>query len=133
MAKQIEVMNEVMSSVRAEKDSKRDSEPLKLARLSPTDDIESYLTTFERMIKAYSIDESCWTFKLALQLTGPVQQTYTALSPTDTECYTTVKAEILRHYNINEETYWQRFRNFHFKPGHSPTEVATALLDLAQR
>ena len=55
------------------------SDPLKLSRLSEHDDIEAYLTTFERMMKAYEIKPERWAFKLATQLTGKAQQAYAAL------------------------------------------------------
>ena len=106
----------------AEKEAKQNSDSMKLTRLSDSDDIESYLTTFERLMKA---DTARWAFKLAPQLTGRAQQAYAALEPTDAECYATVKAAILRRYNINDETYRQRFRSTKFRAGQTPTEVAT--------
>lgn len=51
---------------------------LKLCRLTDEDDIEAYLTTFERMIEAYKIPKQRWVFKLAPQLTGKGQQAYSA-------------------------------------------------------
>ena len=87
-----------------------EGESMKLARLAESDDIEAYLTTFERVMEAYEVNRARWSFKLAPQLTGKAQQAYAALPPDDAKDYSTVKAAILRRYNINEETYWQRFR-----------------------
>ena len=56
-----------------------DRDPLKLSRLTEDDDIEAFLTTFERMMTAYSVDPARWAFKLAPQLTGWAQQAYVAL------------------------------------------------------
>ena len=130
--KQMEMLQDLVRG-HTEKDAKRDSDPMKLTRLTDVDDIESYLTTFERMMKAYEVDTARWAFKLAPQLTGRAQQAYAALDPSDAECYTTVKAAILRRYNINEETYCQRFRSFKYRAGKTPTEIATRLTDLAGR
>ena len=130
--KQMEMLQDLVRG-HTEKDAKRDSDPMKLTRLTDVDDIESYLTTFERMMKAYEVDTARWAFKLAPQLTGRAQQAYAALDPSDAECYTTVKAAILRRYNINEETYRQRFRSFKYRAGKTPTEIATRLTDLAGR
>ena len=127
--KQMEMLKDLVHG-HTEKDAKRNSNPMKLTRLTDVDDIESYLTMFERMMKAYEVDTARWAFKLAPQLTGRAQQAYAALDPSDAECYTTVKAAILRHYNINEETYRQRFRSFKYR---APTEIATRLTDLAGR
>ena len=43
----------------------RDRDRVKLTKLTDSDDNESYLTTFERMMAAYSILYSQWAFKLA--------------------------------------------------------------------
>ena len=42
----------------------------KLSRLTEADDIEAYLTTFERVMGAYSMAKEWWLFQLAPQLTG---------------------------------------------------------------
>ena len=104
MNKQMEMLQDLVRG-HIEKEARKDADGIKLTRLTETDDIESYLTTFERLMKAYEIKESRWAFKLAPQLTGRAQQAYAALEPADAECYATVKAAILRRYNINEETY----------------------------
>ena len=129
MNKQMEMLQDLVRG-HAEKGAKQNSDSMKLTRLSDSDDIESYLTTFERLMKP---DTARWAFKLAPQLTGRAQQAYAALEPTDAECYATVKAAILRRYNINDETYRQRFRSTKFRAGQTPTEVATRLTDLAGR
>ena len=46
------------------------NEALKLTRLSDSDDMELYVTTFKRMMVAYEVKEARWAFKLAPQLTG---------------------------------------------------------------
>ncbi|KAL5515899.1 hypothetical protein EMCRGX_G001144 [Ephydatia muelleri] len=50
---------------------------VQLVRLTEKDDIETYLTTFERVMEAYEIDKSRWAFKLAPYLSGKAQQAYT--------------------------------------------------------
>ena len=132
MNKQLEMLQNLVLG-HTERAAKRDSDTMKLTRLTETDDIESYLTTFERMLTAYEVDKARWAFKLAPQLTGRAQQAYAALDPSDAECYATVKAAILRRYNINDETYRQRFRSYKYKVGQTPTEIATRLTDLAGR
>ena len=56
-----------------------DCEDVKIARLTDEDDIESYLTTFERLMEAYTMRPDRWAFKLAPQLTGRAQQAYAAI------------------------------------------------------
>ena len=105
----------------------------RLTRLSDSDDIEAYLNTFERMMEAFEVDRARWPYKLAPQLTGKAQQAYAALSLDEARDYDAVKAAILRRYNINEETYRQRFRGATLKSGETPRELVTRLHDLVRR
>ena len=97
---------------------------------SPPSRPPSYITVY---LTLGMHDRTRWAFKLAPQLTGRAQQAYAALDPSNAECYNMVKVAILRCYNINDETYCQRFRMLKFKAGKTPTEIATRLTDLAGR
>ena len=66
-------------------------------------------------------------------LTGKAQQAYTALPPNAENDYDEVKAAILRQYNINEETYRQRFRSLRIKEREAARELLTRLTDLVTR
>ena len=130
MTKQMELLERIVTD-RKDKEYKKVSDIPKLTRLSDSDDIESYLTTFERMMTVYEVAPEKWAFNLAPQLTGRAQQVYAALDTADAQSYDAVKAAILRRYNINEETYRKRFRALKFKHGQSPTELVTRLSDIA--
>ena len=106
---------------------------LKLCKLTDEDDIEAYLTTFERMMEAYEIPKQRWVFKLAPQLTGKGQQAYSAMSSEDATDYELVKTSILGRYNINQETYRQRFRAAKRKEGENYVELATRIMDLLKK
>ena len=56
---------------------------LRVAKLTDRDDIEAYLTTFERLMSAYNIPKDRWIFKLAPRLSGKAQQAYAALTTED--------------------------------------------------
>ena len=43
---------------------------LVLSKFSEGEDVEAYLTTFERLMTVYGIDEERWAIKLAPQLSG---------------------------------------------------------------
>ena len=105
----------------------------KLTKLGESDDIEAYLTTFERMMAAYGVDRSQWVCRLAPHLTGKAQQAYAAMSTEDASTYEEVKAAVLRRYDISTETYRQRFREGRLKEGETHRELATRLLDLASK
>ena len=110
-----------------------ENDRVKLSKLTETDDVEAYLTTFERMMSVYEVDRSRWAFKLAPQLTGKAQQAYAAMATEDAGDYDKVKAAILKRYNINEETYRQRFRATKKAASESHRDLLTKLKDLSQK
>ena len=110
------------------------SEPeVKLTKLTDQDDIEAYLTTFERMMIAYEVDKSRWAFKLAQQLTGKAQQAYAAMPIAESGKYDEVKEAILRRYEIDEEAYRYRFRSVKKEPEETNRELAVRLRDLCTK
>ena len=105
----------------------------RVVKLADRDDIEAYLTTFERLMSAYKIPKDRWIFKLAPQLSGKAQQAYAALTTEDALEYDGVKAAILRRYDITEETYRQRFREITKNVVESHRDVSIRLGDLANK
>ena len=110
-----------------------ESDSVRLSKLTDGDDIEAYLTTFERTMTAYEVDRARWSFKLAPQLTGKAQQAYAAMPADDAADYSLLKAAILKRYNISEETYRQRLRTTTRTEGETNQELAVRLQDLAQK
>ena len=84
---------------------------MRVEKLTEDDDIEAYLTTFERLTNAYEVKRERWAFKLAPQLAGKAQRAYAAMGTEDASDYDKLKKAILRRYDINEESYRQRFRS----------------------
>ena len=113
--------------------SRSTTEPIKLTKLTDEDNIESYLTTFERIMAANEVNKERWSFQLAPHLTGKAQQAYAALPTDEAKNYDTLKEAILRRYDINEETYRQQFRKLRPKEGEPPQELITRVKDLATR
>ena len=93
---------------------------LKLTRLGEGDDIEAFLVTFERTMKAYEVDTARWSFMLARE--SPAG--YAAMAADSARVYDNLKAAILRRYNINAGTYRQRFRAAKLKARETPRELA---------
>ena len=77
---------------------------VEVAKLTSEDDIETYLTTFERLMKAHNVKKDRWTYKLTPYLTGEAQQAYVAMAQADAEDYEKVKAAILRRYDVTAES-----------------------------
>lgn len=101
------------------------SRDVRLPKLTEEDDIESYLTIFERMMAGYEIEQGRWAFKLAPQLTGRAQHAFAAMDPVRASDYKEVKAAILQRYDISEETYRRRLRAVTRKEGESYRELTT--------
>ena len=106
---------------------------VKVAKLTDSDDIEGYLLTLERQMADYEIDGSRWAFILTPQLTGRAQKAYIALASDAAGDYYTIKQVILTRYDINEETHRRKFRERAREKGESYAELATSLVDLANR
>ena len=104
MQVQIEMMQQWINHSQAlEKERSNRTEELiqlMLTRLSPTEDIEAYLSTFERMMEAFKLKKTVWAYKLAHQLTGKVQQAFAGLDLSKTVDYDEVKSAILQKYDI---------------------------------
>jgi len=69
-------------------------ESLKLTKLGDNDDIEAFLTTFERAAEAHRVERGTWVAVLAPQLTGKARLAYAAMSDQDAGHYDRVKAAI---------------------------------------
>ena len=106
------------------------SRDVRLPKLTEEDDIESYLTIFERMMAGYEIEQGRWAFKLAPQLTGRAQHAFAAMDPVRASDYKEVKAAILQRYDISEETYRRRLWAVTRKEGESYRELTTRVQDL---
>ena len=67
---------------------------MRLTKLSEEDDVEVYLTTFERMMTACEVQKERWVFKLVPYLTRKAQQAYAAMAAEDACEYKFLKATI---------------------------------------
>ena len=105
----------------------------KLAKLTEQDDIEAYLTVFERTMCAYKEERSRWSYMLAPQLTGRAQKAFAAMEAERSGDYDALKDAILTRYDINEEAYRQRFRAVSKKGEETHRELATRVMELAQK
>ena len=100
-----------------------------LQKLTQTDNVEHFLATFERIAVQQKWPKDVWATQVAGLLSGKALAAYAALTPEDAVVYDTVKGAILRRYEINEETYRQRFRTDRKKGEESYREYADRLGD----
>ena len=104
-----------------------------LAKFAEGDDVDVFLTTFERVMNGYKIPEGRWAIQLAPQLSGKAQQAYASLSAEAAANYQEVKKAILRRYDVCEETYRQRFLSARKREQETYTGLANRLGDLASK
>ena len=91
MREQMQMLRKLIESRRPEESRTRPTEgEAKLVKLTEQDDIESYLTAFERIMRAYEVKEERWAVKIAPQLTGKAQQAYAAMKAEDAGDYQAV-------------------------------------------
>ncbi|CAI5653862.1 unnamed protein product [Oreochromis niloticus] len=105
----------------------------KLFPLATEDDIEHFLTTFERMANVCRWPRDEWAIRLVPLLTGKARTAYILMDVTDSENYDKVKEAILAKYEITADTYRRRFRSLKVEPGETPRELYVRLKDLFSR
>ncbi|KAL2089206.1 hypothetical protein ACEWY4_016105 [Coilia grayii] len=102
-------------------------------KLEESDDIEQYLTTFERLAVAYRWPQADWAVYLVPYLTGRARAAYVAMDIVEAMDYDKVKEAILAKYEINEDIYRERFRDPDIRPGETPRELYHRLKDLYRK
>ena len=107
----------------------RDRREPKYRKLEDGDDMEHYLVAFERFATTYKMPKEVWAQKLAPLLTGKAQAAYACMDVKKGD-YDELKKAILRRYDINEETYRQRFRSCKKAAEESYVEIGIKLKDL---
>lgn len=105
----------------------------KILPLQEDEDIEHYLTTFERIAQAWRWPREDWALHLVPLLTGKASAAYVAMDIADTLDYNLVKRAVLFKYEINAEIYRQRFRTNLIQEGESPRELQARLKDLYEK
>ena len=77
--------------------------------LRERDDIEVYLTSFERLAEANKWHKSEMAPRLAAALTGKARQAYTRMSLSDVDDYTKLREAVLAAYDLTPEVYRKKF------------------------
>ena len=105
----------------------------KLAKFTEGDDIEAFLTTFERVMGMRAIEEDRWSCILDSQLAGRAQQAHVAMDVNRAGECVEVKKMILRRYGVNQETYRQKYRAAKKGQGERYQDLALRVGDLNRK
>ena len=103
---------------------------VKLVPLKEKDDIEAYLMTFERIMRAHQIEEERWPQYLAPQLTGKAQLAFAAMPTIDAGSYESIKTAIFTRYDLNVEAYRRKFRTTVRRSDETNRELAVRIGEL---
>ena len=128
MQRQVETLEHLVAHAR-EREMATPRTP-KLTKLSDQDDVEAYLTTFERIMVVFEVDRARWAHMLAPQLTGKAQKAFAAIDDALAGDYDVLKAAILKRYNITAETHRQRLRTVAQNADKCYRELVTRVMEL---
>lgn len=107
--------------------------PLKVARLTDEDDLEAYLTSFERTAKLAKWPVPQWTYILGPHLTGPAASVWRTLPMEDVPYYDKLKEALLDRYGFTEDRFRLRFSSIRYTAGARPRALVGELRDAAMR
>lgn len=88
-----------------------------LQKLAPEEDIENFISAFERIATQQGRTKDLWGPQLAGLLTGKARAAYTSLCAEDAADYSKIKYVIFQCYEVNQETHRRRFRRDRKKEG----------------
>ena len=104
-----------------------------LQKLGKDDDIESFLSTFERVADQQKWPKRQWSLQLAGLLTGKALDAYAKLSSEEANSYDITKARILEEFKIDSQAYRKRFREEKKSVSETYQSYARRLKELARR
>lgn len=90
-------------------------------------DVDTFFIMFERVAESQTWDDSFRALMLQCTLTGRAQRAFTALSVEDSRNYETIKAAVLRAFELIPEAYRQRFRSMRKRSDQTNVEFAREL------
>lgn len=103
------------------------------SKLTPKDDVEAYLYTFEATATAARWPPTRWVKILGPYLTGPAKIVLKTMPTKEATDCQRVKAAILDRYEVMDETKRQHFRALRYKPGNRPKALVAELKEYAMR
>ncbi|XP_051777338.1 neurotrophin receptor-interacting factor homolog [Erpetoichthys calabaricus] len=133
LVQQLQSSNPDESVERSKGASARTWEYPRLMPFQEPEDLEHYLSTFERVATVCNWPRADWAIHLVPLLTGGARAAFLAMPVEESLIYDSLKAAILEKYEISIETYRVRFRSLEWEEGQSPKELLTLLKELCTK
>lgn len=95
-----------------------------LPKFDENQDIEVFLTSFERLAELHKWPKEQWPVRLVPQLTGKALEAYSRMAITDSNSYDKIKRAILERFGLNPLEYRNKFRKSKQLPDETFKEYA---------
>ena len=105
----------------------------KMAAFDERDNMDSYLSRFERYAELQGWKKDVWAIYLAALLKGSALDVYARLPSEQSSDYQVLKTALLKRYAMTEEGYKQRFYESKPEKGESPQQFITRLESYLRR
>ncbi|XP_041467568.1 uncharacterized protein LOC121417899 [Lytechinus variegatus] len=125
---ELKLASQKVQDVKTSSHPGRDNLNIKLPLFNEkTDDMDSFLRRFERYARSLNWEESQWALPLSTLLTGKALEVYSRM-PDEEACeYDTLKAALLRRYDLTAEGFRSKFRFSRVEAGETYTQFGDRL------
>ncbi|KAL8568227.1 hypothetical protein ACOMHN_027750 [Nucella lapillus] len=96
-----------------------ESVKIKMPYFEDSDDIDSYISQFERLAKLQGWSQESWAIRLGALLKGKSREVYTGLTDEEASDYSILKNALLLKHRVTAESYRVKFRTSKKEPGES--------------
>ena len=97
------------------------------------DDMDSYLSRFERFAEIQKWHKKSWPGHLSAFLSGKALEVYSRLDEIEAQNYDILKTALLRRYELNEEGFRNKLRTSKPEQGESSSQFVTRLRNYLMR